>query len=205
MHNDHPKTDALKHCQPLLWNPTFAKEERQGVVAILASLWLLYLAWLYPYLDLKSLMTGTLHVTGAALARAIPGLIGLLLSQKLMAYARNLTSGAEELARDGILVYAEIIDRWHPEACQGSGELIAYRFDYLDACWIGEQPITHLGTDRQVGDRIAIRVLPRNPRICAIAAADRQVADSTQRLVSRQIKAAARRWATAARTIPSAC
>lgn len=175
----------IKHCRPLRWSAAHAREEHLGAVVIVVVAWLLGVAMLWPHLSLAESTSDTLGISWVHGCAAFSILIGALSTQKLLGRTQNLLRQTEELERDGIPVTGQIVDRWQSETDPDQRTFVCYRFDYLDTIWLAEQPVgTSIHADLQVGDIVSIRLLPRNPRICAIAPAVQRAAANYRKLVA---------------------
>jgi hypothetical protein len=128
------------------------------------------------------------------------GLFGILVSRALITHAQQWVLTAAELANDGVLVSGAVIDLRQADVRSKDGVFIVFRFDYQGDCWIGEQ-WTHQQTndDVQIGEDIVVRMLPKNPRVCALLLTTPR---KTTRKLQRLKVAAPHRLAKALRPTP---
>jgi len=174
----------LRRCQPFVVPPHFAREERWGVITVITVLWGLYLGMLFKrFGETNQLKIPWAHIDSELAFELGLGLLGVLLSRKLIGYAQQLVSRAEELANDGVPATGQIIDRWQLGTATRPREFIAYRFDYQGMVWIGEQLATQPPYNLlQIGDNILIRLTPQNPRVCGLQPATDETAHKPRRL-----------------------
>lgn len=184
MKNISETHDKFRVCQPAAMPLIFAREERLGVIVILGVIWGLYLGLLFNQFN-QTEESGSLWAqtnTGLVVVLGI-GLLGILLCRKLIAYAQQLVLNAAELANDGVLENGLVVDLWQPDADIEHGLFIAYRFEYQDCIWIGQHLVTQQPYGNlQIGDEIAVRLLPRNPRVCMLLATQREPARKPHKL-----------------------
>ncbi len=184
MKNISETHNKFRVCQPAAMPLIFAREERLGVIVILGVIWGLYLGLLFNQFN-QTEESGSLWAqTNTRLVVVLGiGLLGILLSRKLIAYAQQIVLSAAELANHGVLVTAQIVDRWQHNMDVKHSEFIAYRFEYQDSIWIGEQLATQQPySDLQIGDDVVVRFLPRNPRVCELMPSPRQTSRKPHKL-----------------------